>query len=66
MKVDNHDFNHDHYKGWTEEDFIKDQFASVPDSYGSEANKIAFLKEAYKQINPAPVKVAKQKEVADK
>ena len=59
MKVDNHDFNHDHYKGWTEENFIKDQFASIPDSYGSDENKVAFLKEAHKQINPIPVKAVK-------
>ena len=63
MKVDNHDFNQDHYKGWTEENFIKDQLASIPDSYGGEENKINFLKEAFKQINPTvkPVKIDKEK-----
>ena len=56
MKIDNFDFNEKHYAGWKEADFIKDQLASVPDSYGSEENKIAFLKEAFIKINPVLVK----------
>jgi len=59
MKIDNHDFNEEHYKGWSEADFIKDQFSSVPDSYGTDENKTAFLKEAFKQINPEPAKKVK-------
>jgi len=60
MKIDNHYFNETHYKGWKEEDFIKDQLQSVQDSYGSKENKIAFLKEAFKKINPVTEKAAKE------
>ena len=65
MKIDNFDFNEKHYAGWKEDDFVKDQLASVPDSYGSEENKIAFLKEAFIKINPAPTSVPVKKS-ADK
>lgn len=51
MKIDNVDFNEKHYAGWKEEDFVKDQLASVPDSYGSESNKVTFLKKAFAKIN---------------
>jgi 2,4-dienoyl-CoA reductase-like NADH-dependent reductase (Old Yellow Enzyme family) len=60
MKIDNVDFNQEHYAGWTESDFIADQINSIPDSYGSEENKISFLKEVFKQINPAKKEVAKK------
>ena len=65
MKLDNHYFNEKHYAGWSEEDFIKDQLPSIQDTYGSEENKIAFLKEVHKKINPEAAKPAK-KEAKDK
>lgn len=52
VQVDNHSFNADYYEGWKEADFIKDQFAAVPDSYGSDEQKKEFLKQAFAKINP--------------
>ena len=61
IQVDNTGFNADHYKGWKESDFIKDQLASVPDSYGSKEAKTDFLKKVYSLLNPpkADVKAGK-------
>lgn len=56
IKIDKSSFNHAHYQGWKEEDFIKDQLASVPDSYGNDAAKKEFLKLAFAKINPVEVK----------
>ena len=53
MKIDNTGFNVEHYKGWKESDFIADQLASVPDSYGNLFNKKAFLKAAFAAIKAA-------------
>lgn len=53
MQVDTIGFNAKHYKGWKEADFIKDQLASVPDSYGNEYSKKEYLKKVYALINPA-------------
>lgn len=52
IKVDNMSFNAKHYENSTEAQFIQDQINSVPDSYGSKENKIAFLKEAFSKIVP--------------
>lgn len=53
IKIDKTSFNHAHYQGWTEAAFIKDQIASVPDSYGNEEAKKEFLKAAFAKINPS-------------
>lgn len=53
VQVDFSGFNAEHYKGWSEADFVKDQLASVPDSYGDDKGKTAFLKSVYQKINPA-------------
>jgi hypothetical protein len=50
MKIDNTDFNEKHFAKFSEEDFIKHELASVPDSYGTKEKKIAFLKMAYEKI----------------
>lgn len=57
VQVDTIGFNTDHYKGWKEADFIKDQLASVPDRYGSKEQKTEFLKKVYAVINPAKADV---------
>lgn len=61
VKVDNMSFNAKHYQNSTEDQFIKDQINSVPDSYGSKENKIAFLKEAYAKIAPKTEKKEEKK-----
>ena len=53
VKIDKSCFNADHFASFSEEDFIKHELNSVPDSYGSKENKIAFLKQAYALIKPA-------------
>ena len=53
MKIDNMDFNEQHFAAMTEDDFIKDQLASVQDFYGDDEGKKAFLKEAYAKIKTA-------------
>ena len=50
MKIDNSDFNENHFANFSEAEFIKHELASVPDKYGSENNKIDFLKNAYAVI----------------
>ena len=50
VKVDNTSFNASYYENSTEEQFIKDQLSSVPASYGSKENKVAFLKSAFAKI----------------
>ena len=61
IKVDNVEFNAAHYAGISEADFIKDQLKSVQDSYGSDEQKIAFLKIAHAKIQgAAPVAAAKK------
>lgn len=52
IKVDNTSFNATHFENFSETDFIKHELNSVPDSYGSKENKIAFLKEAFAKISP--------------
>lgn len=52
IKIDKSSFNATHFENFSEEDFIKHEIASVPDSYGSKENKIAFLKQAYAKIKP--------------
>lgn len=61
VKVDNHAFNADHFADWSEADFIKHEFDSVPDSYGSKENKVAFLKNAHAAIMKANGKEAPEK-----
>lgn len=53
IKIDFSGFNAEHCAKQTEEQFIKEQFDSVPDSYGSDDKKKAFLKEAYAKIQAA-------------
>lgn len=52
VKVDNTSFNATHFENFSEDDFVKHELPSVPDSYGSKENKIAFLKQAYAKIAP--------------
>jgi len=52
VKIDKSAFNATHFQNFTEDQFIKHELASVPDSYGSEKNKIAFLKQAFEKIKP--------------
>ena len=52
IKIDNVDFNATHFAGMSEAEFIKNQLASVQDSYGTDEQKTAFLRSAYAQINP--------------
>lgn len=56
VKIDNTSFNATHFADFTEKDFIDHEMASVPDSYGSDENKTAFLKEAYALIKKATSK----------
>ena len=61
IKIDNVEFNAAHYAGISEAAFIKDQLASVQDSYGTDEQKIAFLKIAHAKIQSvAPVAAAKK------
>ena len=52
VKIDKTYFNATHFANFSEEDFVKHEIGSVPDSYGSKENKIAFLKQAYAKIKP--------------
>ena len=58
IKIDNVEFNAAHYAGISEADFIKDQLPSVQDSYGSNEQKIAFLKVAHAKIQGVAPQVA--------
>ena len=51
ITVDGSTFNAEHFEGWSEADFIKDQLPSVPVNYGD--GKIDFLKKVFELINPA-------------
>lgn len=53
VKIDNSSFNATHFAGWKEADFIKHELKSVPDNYGSDDNKVAFLKSAFEKIQEA-------------
>lgn len=53
IKIDKSSFNATHFAGESEDNFILHEFASVPDSYGSDEKKIEFLKEAYSLIQKA-------------
>lgn len=53
IKIDNSSYNATHFAAWSESDFIKHELASVPDSYGTEAKKKEFLKEAFAAIQKA-------------
>lgn len=59
VKIDKTCFNATHFENFSEEDFIKHELGSVPDSYGSKENKITFLKQAYEKIKPKTEKTGK-------
>lgn len=59
VKVDKSSFNAAHFENFTEAEFIKHELPSVPDSYGSNENKIAFLKQVYEKISPKQEKPKK-------
>lgn len=60
VKIDKTSFNATHFASFTEAEFIKHELASVPDSYGNEAKKKEFLKEAYAQIQKTKPAEAKK------